>query len=295
LLQQPRQVLVLHLQDLALVGAGATVTQPGRNAITLLAHLGRIGVLHAGLLAQDARLFQIVGLATCVTSAAPGFATASGLLRLHPLVPPPQLGLQQVERFFQAGGFRRRLDPIGKVNLDVVDLILQSRIRPLAFVLNVGGANQPVIDRARDSRPGRALHGDRALAADGRLGGGIGVLFVRRRRIERRAGAAPALLDDVRQLVRDQRAPFGRLRSIAVRAEDDVLLHGVRLGVQASRRLLRQWIGVHAHAAKIVAEAVFHRRAQGLVQQLATADQARHGLVAQRLLQGQQDVRGSFR
>jgi hypothetical protein len=94
-----------------------------------------------------------------------------------------------------------------------------------------------------------------------------------------------ALLDGVRQLVRDELAPRGRVGRVLAGVEVDVAAGGEGPCIEALRQLLSLRIGVDAHAREVGAEAGLHepsqRCRQGLTAAAAGLD-ARGGLAIDR-------------
>lgn len=73
----------------------------------------------------------------------------------------------------------------------------------------------------------------------------------------------------VRQLVDDQPLSVERAGRERTNGEEDVLADGERAGLQDSGGVCRDFIGVHAHAAEVDAEALLHPTAKCLGQRLA--------------------------
>src|SRR5919199_3490758 len=75
------------------------------------------------------------------------------------------------------------------------------------------------------------------------------------------------MLGHVRQFVSEQSAAFGRARRVSTLAEHDMISDGVSECIDGARRFGGEGIGVKAHPAEIVAEALLHvlpqRRLQG--------------------------------
>ena len=71
-------------------------------------------------------------------------------------------------------------------------------------------------------------------------------------------GRSIGLLNHVRQFVRQQVPPGGRVRRRRIAAEDDVVAERVGACVHLPRRLLGSRTGMHPHLGKVVAEALLH-------------------------------------
>lgn len=85
--------------------------------------------------------------------------------------------------------------------------------------------------------------------------------------------AARAVLDDVGELVRDEPASGGGLRSVAAFIEDDVSSNGIGVGVYCASRLGGQPVIMNLHVAEIVLEAHLHVAAGALPERLAGCSQ----------------------
>src|SRR5689334_12114593 len=92
---------------------------------------------------------------------------------------------------------------------------------------------------------------------------------------DRRRGA---LLNDVDQLVREQAPPRGGLRVVATRSEEDVILVGEGLRVQAAAQRRRLRIGVDPDAGEAGAEGGLHLAADRLWKLGATPRRALDGV-----------------
>ena len=78
------------------------------------------------------------------------------------------------------------------------------------------------------------------------------------RRQARLTGAAVPLLEDVRELVRQQKTPGGRTRPVSTIAEHDPAAVCVGIGVEPSGRCCCFFICVYAYVREAYAEALFH-------------------------------------
>jgi len=78
-----------------------------------------------------------------------------------------------------------------------------------------------------------------------------------------RSGGAARLLDDVRELVRDEAAPSLRARRVLVRSERHVRPERERSGAEGRCRVRRRWTRVNAYRREVTTETPFHERLRG--------------------------------
>jgi hypothetical protein len=92
---------------------------------------------------------------------------------------------------------------------------------------------------------------------------------IRNRKRRERTGCA-SLLDDMRQLVREQALSVSTRGLVLARCENHVRSDSERQRVDRASRLARPRIGMHLHVAEVVAKALFHCLAGLLIERPST-------------------------
>jgi hypothetical protein len=164
---------------------------------------------------------------------------------------------------------RRLIQPVELLRLFVGELLAGGEFDEVPGLLGVVAehAGGPRLGRLPgDPHPAGALDRDRPGALGRAPGGAVGGLLDRPAGVGRRRGPGPALLDDVRQLVRHQPLPLGGGRRVPPRAEDHVGADGVRLRTQRLGRPRGAVAGVHPDPAEVVPEPRLHLRPRARVE-----------------------------